>query len=139
MSGFVVLRGESNEDFNFPSQDAEIFRDPNALLQRIQRDPGKIPWVAIAPDFADPSGVAQQIRDADPTVSVVLLGADRTEREAAEGILHETRRTLEAGKLASITARTFRHNIGRKPCNFATNARALASEDGRKSCLHSGV
>jgi len=87
MTGFSVLRGESGEDWELPFQDPEIFRDPKTLLERIRRDPGRIRWVAIAPDLADSPRVAEQIRKADPTVSVVLLGADGASTERIPEIL----------------------------------------------------
>ena len=70
-------------------QSAEEIRDAKALLERLQRQPGKIAWVAIAEDCADPNDIAQQIRDAHPTVGIVLLGAGETSAKMILEILQK--------------------------------------------------
>lgn len=138
MSEFVVLCGESRGNWNSRLREADIFREPKALLERIGDDPGEIRWVAIAADYRGPEGgpsdIAQRIRDLDPAVGVVLLrtdwtfadgwdaaaavlatDADLSERQEAQRILRETqRRAFEAEKLASIAALTagITHDVG---------------------------
>jgi len=164
MNRVVVLLGKSTENWNSPFLEAETFRDPEILLEHIRTEPGTIRWVAIAPGYshpsADPSGIAQQIRDADPTLSVVLLGTDSvaaevwhaalaeddhgatvipaagaglTEPGEAERLLEEMRRrALEAEKLASVTTLTagIFHDIGTPMTAILCYAELIAKSVG---------
>lgn len=126
MSDFVVLRGQSNEDGGLTTENAKIFRDVETLLERIQTAPGEISCVSISADFEDRSRIVQQIREADSTVSVVLLGVGRAPADAVPDALRDVepgesralremrQRALEAEKLASVTALTagIAHDVG---------------------------
>jgi two-component system NtrC family sensor kinase len=128
MTRLVVLRGKENP-IRSPLEGVEVVEDPHAVIERVRAHRGQIAWVAIAPDVENAAGVAEQIRDADPKSSVILLGpgtasasglqdivhALRGGDEEAEKILHAAeKRALEAEKLASISALTagIAHDVG---------------------------
>jgi signal transduction histidine kinase len=150
MIGLAVLRGTRSLPSNPPFDDAEPFHDAQALLERIRGCPGAISWVAIAPDFKDAVAVAQDIRAADSSVGVILLGDEAAPADAlppalSPGVLGATvdssasasalaaqRRTLEADKLASITALTaeITHEIGTPMTAILGYAELLAKSVG---------
>jgi signal transduction histidine kinase len=133
MTGLVVLWGTHSQRSSLPLDGADHFQDVEALLERIRSCPGTISWVAIAPDLEDTTGVVREIRAANLNIGVILLGGEAeaadvqppalppaeileafVDGSASASALAAQRRTLEAEKLASITALTaeITHEIG---------------------------
>jgi two-component system NtrC family sensor kinase len=128
MTRLVVLRGKESP-IRSPLEEVEVVGDPQAVIERVRAHRGEIAWVAIAPDVANAAGVAEQIRDADPNTSVILLGPGTASASGLPDIIHALRggdeeaekilrsaekRALEAEKLASISALTagIAHDVG---------------------------
>jgi two-component system sensor histidine kinase HydH len=144
MTRLVLLRGTGNPDWSLPLQLADTFQDSEALLERIRSSSGRIAWVAIAPDLDDPPDIARQIRAADSSIGVILLGADRESGavlplaplpeilgEAAKQTTLQ-RSILEAEKLASFTALTaeIAHEVGAPMTAILGYAELLAKSIG---------
>jgi PAS domain S-box-containing protein len=76
MTAAIVLQRRADDDWSLPFRPLESVQDPEALLERIRRCPGQVRWIAIAPDLEDPTAIAGRIREADPSIGVVLLAED---------------------------------------------------------------
>jgi len=103
-------------------ESGEFLEDPEALVECLRAAPGTLRWVAIAPDVEDSPAIIQQIRQADPSVSVVLLGdgdvalqdlrrilavlGTEEDGDALRRPLDAQRRAFEVEKLTSITELT---------------------------------
>jgi signal transduction histidine kinase len=128
MTRLVVLHGKESPNRS-PLEGVEVIDEPLPIIARMRAQHGEIAWVAIAPDVEDAANVAEQIRNADPSAGVILLGSGSESVSGLLDVAHALRdggeeagkilrtaekRALDAEKLVSISALTagIAHDVG---------------------------
>jgi signal transduction histidine kinase len=117
MSRLALLEGDASGGYGLVLADTEVFRDLEALLGALRKQPGTFRWIALAPDLRDREGAALQLQEVDPRAGVLLLptGSDSDPHELAAALAatddDRSRRTELLASVAALTAE-IAHDVG---------------------------